>query len=234
MATALTLLVGCTGGSDTPAPNHSVEVSAPSLTFTAQEFSYPAPAAQTVHATYTLDAMVVGWPMSRPVPTWLNYSASRGSGKSVDVMIQPNSTSVTGNPYRAPYDLNGWLRFATGTGTVDESHYSAYIDLPITLHITPGLSINPVDQHISATHGSNPASGSYILGISASLGVSWTITTDQPWLIPAPASGTGISYSAKVDFATTSLPVGSYVGTVSVQSTDGSLHKSVKIYLTVN
>ncbi len=224
---AFTSACGGGGGGDTGTA-YTVTLSPSTVHFTAPEFD-TLPALQVVHATYTGEGMVVGYPAGMPTPSWLTVGTAAGAGKSVDVNLRPNATFIS-RPGAPPYAFATTLRFVTGRN--DGTQLST-VDLPITYTITRGLVMNTLPITAQCTQGQNPATNHYDLALSASVGVSWTVTTNQAWLVPSMTAGSGSPLAVYLDLETATLPVGTYEGTVTAQSTDGALVKSFTVHLTV-
>lgn len=217
---------GTGGGGSTSA--YTVTLSASAVHFTAPEFD-ALPPLQVVHATYTGEGLVVGFPAGSPTPAWLTTGTAPGAGASVDVNLRPMTTFIS-QPGAPPYTFTTTLRFITGRS---DGTQLTTMDLPVTYTITRGLVMNTLPITAQCSQGQNPATNHYNLALSASMGVSWTVTANQTWLVPSMTAGSGSPVAVYLDLETSTLPVGTYEGTVTAQSTDGALVKSFAVHLTV-
>ncbi|HJV91265.1 MAG TPA: hypothetical protein VJ623_13235 [Holophagaceae bacterium] len=225
----LAAVTTCGGGGGGGSDAYVVNLSTPAVHFTAREYD-PLPATQTVHATYTGDGMVVGFPQGSPIPGWLAVDAVQGAGKSVDVHLQPSTTFMS-HPGPPPYEYTSAFRFVTGKS--DMTHLTT-VDLPVTYTVTKGLVITTTPINAVASQGSSALGSPFDLGLLASEGCTWTITTDQPWMGPSMSSGSGSPVGVNLTVSAANLTPGTYQGTVTVQTTDGTIVRTLVVHLTVS
>jgi hypothetical protein len=93
------------------------------------------------------------------------------------------------------------------------------------------LSCSPISLTPKCNAGGYPANGSFAVRNGGGGAMSYTITDDQPWMYVTPEDGTspGDSDTINISYDTSSLPVGTYTGTITIASDQAD--KSV---LTIN
>jgi hypothetical protein len=88
----------------------------------------------------------------------------------------------------------------------------------------PVLSVYPINISQTVTQGQNSLSQSFNVWNSGTGAMSYTITTNQPWLSVSPTNGTssGQQNAIQVNCNTENLPAGIYTGTVTITAPGAS------------
>lgn len=92
---------------------------------------------------------------------------------------------------------------------------------PLLCAMNPYLEANPLTIESSALEGRDLTDGTFTVENVGTGMISYTITTDQPWLSVSPSSGTssGETDSITIDYDTAALPIGGpYTAKITVTS----------------
>lgn len=154
----------------------------------------------------TSDSAIVAWSASTS-SSWLNMSSTYGS--------TPGSSSVTVNATS--------LSPGTYTGNVNISSLgttNASISVPVSVTVTQvanlQLSLTPGILAFTAVSGTVSAPQTVSVQSSGS-SLTYTTSSDSPWLSASPASGTTTG-SIQISADATNLASGSYTGNITVTS----------------
>jgi hypothetical protein len=131
--------------------------------------------------------------------------------------------NITGSVYAAPMIAKGWVYVGSwnGFGATSGGTITAFSVNPPS---TPILNVSPGTLTFSAIQGGvNPPSTPVSISNSGSGTLSYTVSSDQPWLSAAPGSGQA-PQSLMVTATTGSLGPGTYTGhlTVTAAGAQGS------------
>lgn len=102
--------------------------------------------------------------------------------------------------------------------------------------ISAKLAISPETLRLGAAQGGS-ASATFLVQDVSSIEISWSATSDQPWLTVTPPTGTAVAGSpatVTVDASAVGLAPGSYSATITVASTSRELEMSLPLAVTFN
>ena len=191
----------------------AITLSPGSLTFDATEGGNPSPATRTVTVSNT-GTDVLNWTASDD-QSWMSVSPGSGAlqpGQSANLSVTVASSSLAPATY-------------AGTVTVsDPAAANSPQTVSVTLTVSPpgaAIGLSPDTLQFSVVQGSNPSNGSISLTNVGGQSMTWTATDSQSWLTLSPTSGSlgaeqGTTLTASV--ASASLPAGTYLATVTVNS----------------
>lgn len=197
----------------------SLSLSTSSLTFTADPSDDLQE--QSVTVQYKGTGVVIGRAPGVTRASWISVSDNESTDPS------PTSFRVYANPRGlAPGRYTTSLRFTTGivpaSGDLEDATHIIHRELAVTLDVV-NFSLSHDRVNLSLPEGS-PAVAGDALTLSADAGMQWTTRSNQPWLVPAPGSGTGpasIGYSIQP----ANLSRGEHTGVITVAGTNGLIEQ---------
>ncbi|MFN7923114.1 MAG: BACON domain-containing carbohydrate-binding protein, partial [Bryobacteraceae bacterium] len=211
-----TITIAATGATNTPqtipvtltVPSPTINFSPATLTFTGVN-----PVAQTVNITNS-GGGTLNWTATSNQP-WLTLTPSANS-----VSAAVSTAGLAPNTYNATITIT-----ATGATNTPQT-------IPVTLTVpAPTINFSPSSLTFTGTQGSaNPAA--QVLNITNSGGgtLTWTATSNQPWLTLTPSAN---SVSAAVSL--TGLAPNTYNATITISATGATnTPQTVPVTLTVN
>jgi sugar lactone lactonase YvrE len=141
------------------------------------------------------------------------------------------SLSDTAKPLSVPTGMGISRNQAAYVASYNGSSVDVYaLDGYTTMEVTPASLTFQATQYQA-----DPAAQTIVIANSGSGTLSWTATTDQPWIKLAQTAGTtgpGTSGGLSVSVTTAALTAGAYSGTVTLSSDFGQVDK-VTVNLTV-
>lgn len=202
----------------------SLNISTSALSFSTVQGQTPADQSITL---YNSGGMALNW--SSSVVTgdgnaWLVLTPSSDQlppGQREVVLVSILSQQLTAGQYR-------------GTVTITGGGSTAQVLISLTVLAPANLVVNPTKFTSSVIAGQNVSNGTLTLQNSGGVSLNWTASSNQQWLSATPASGTlGPLAQATVNivFATATLKVGSYQGTLTIS--DGTQSEQIAVTLTV-
>ncbi|MHB1020784.1 MAG: BACON domain-containing protein [Acidobacteriaceae bacterium] len=152
----------------------------------------------------TNDSAIVAWSASAS-SSWLNLATTNGPTPG-STAITVNATSLAPGSYTATVSM-----ISLGTTNTTTS-------IPVAVTVAPvanlQLSVTPGTLAFSAVSGTTPTSQMVSVQSSGS-SLSYSTSSDSPWLSASPASGTTTS-SIQINADATKLAAGSYSGNITV------------------
>lgn len=159
--------------------------------------------------------------------SWLSLNPTSGSltgGSSVSVSVSYDAASLSAGTYKANISI-------TAANAVN----SLLIPVTLTVSYSP-LKVNPSFLRPVCAFGGTPAAATFQVWNDESGTLSFNITDDASWMSVSPSSGSSTGPDDKetitVSYTTSSLAVGEYSGTITIDTGDG-LTATVKVTLTV-
>ncbi len=150
------------------------------------------------------------WNVAESVP-WLIASPASGT-QAGTVTVSVDRVGLDPGPY---------------TGAIDVTSNGGDVTVDVIMEVsTPILAVSPESLVIPSTSSSSSLSISNIGGGT----IEWSISADQPWLLPSPAAGTG-DQAVSVTVDRTGLGDGTYHGNLFVSSNGGNT--TVPVEMTV-
>lgn len=214
-------------GDDDDGPSNTgggFTLSATSATFSAPRLAAP-PAQQFFAVTLTDTAaakLVAGFPAGQTPPSWLDMAVT-GTAPNLTLALRVTTTDLTAGPHSATVVV----ATATAADTLLQSK-----QLAVTYNVLPAIRAAPSLSSAPFVFGSSDTAEALTLTVEAD-GLSWTITSDAPWLtVPAGTQqGSGI-LPLTIDAST--LTPGGYTARLTVRDTaNGALPAHILIGATV-
>lgn len=199
----------CGGGGGGGGGNFTLSQAA--ITFNASfQGALPEPIRVRMHLTDNKTVYIGAGYVDVPVPEWLSYSFETIDADDIDVVIYPHTTALPEGTYTTVLTV----------GTADDDG-----DILRTREIDVGYTLDQVvdvlqgDVTHAFTFGHDDTQEVQAVAVMASVGDSYTASSDAPWLtVPDTVyTGTGNVY-AGIDVA--GLAIGQHAGTITVQNTD--------------
>jgi Viral BACON domain len=186
----------------TSAVASSLNSSANSMSFSGL-FQGPIPASQTLNLSASSGSL--SWTASSNVG-WLSVSPRSGT-TGASATVTANTQGLAGGSYNGRILLT-----ALGATNVSQS-------IPVSLSVTlppPTLGLSASAMNFTAISGqAGPAAQTLTISNLGSGTISWTATTDAPWLTVTSAGGSTPA-STNVGINTTGLALGTFVGHVTI------------------
>ncbi len=204
----------------TPIPR-SIVLNPATLSFSATRLG-PNPANQTIALTNGGDGDL-SWTASSN-QSWLTVSPASGTGNAT-LTASVNTTGLTAGTHTATITV-------TDAGATNSPQ-----TVSVALTLAPAqrsIVLSPTSLSFSATRlGPNPSNQSISLTNGGDDTLSWAASSNQPWLLVSPTSGTGNgTLTASVDV--TGLAAGTYNATITVADAGASNSpQTVPVTLTV-
>lgn len=189
-------------------PPPAIHVNPASLNFTVQELA-GSPTNKPLSITNS-GGGTLNWTASDDA-TWLSLTSQSGTAPSTVVALA-NVSGLAAGTY------NGTITITASGATNSPLH------VPVTLTVTPApeMSINPTGMSFAATAGgANPATQTLSVTNSGGGTLIWGAGSDATWLSVSPQSGatpSGTTSTATVSVNISGLAVGTYNGTITLQS----------------
>ncbi|HEX4845993.1 MAG TPA: IPT/TIG domain-containing protein, partial [Geothrix sp.] len=225
---AVLLLVTACGGGGGGSSAYSLSVNPTSITFTAERDG-TLPNVQSIHANFTGDGIIVGYPTGVTPPTWLSPTLVSSTSNSVTVSAQITTTALPAGNYATT------LRFVTGKS--DGTHLVTR-DVPVTFRVSQGLKATQTAFTFAASEGAAPAAQT--LNLSSDLvPYAWSLTVEPSgagptdWLTVSPSSGNASAPTA-IQVQAASRPRGTYAANLVLRNGTGIVKATIPVAYTVN
>jgi hypothetical protein len=218
---SLCALAACGGGGggndddddDGPSNNGGgFTLSATTATFAAPRF-YPPPLGQSIAVTLTDTAaakLVAGFPTGQTPPSWLDVALS-GTAPNLTLTLRVTTTDLALGQHSATVIV----ATTTAADTVLQSR-----QLSVTYNLAPGIRATPSLSSAPFVFGSSDTTEALTLNVDPD-GLSWTITSDAPWLTVPTGTQQG-SRTLPLTIDASALAPGGYSALLTVQDTAGA------------
>ena len=223
---ALLLLAACGGGGGGSA--YSLSVNPTSIAFTAERDG-ALPSAQSIHASFKGDGLIVGYPTGVTPPTWLSAGMVSSTSSSATASLQVSSTALPAGSYATT------LRFVTGKA--DGTHLVTR-DVPITYRVTQGLRATQTAFTFTASEGGTPAAQTLNLN-SDLVPYAWSLTVEPSgagptdWLTVSTPTGNASAPTA-IQVLAASRPRGTYGANLVLRNGSGTVKATIPVAYTVH
>ena len=165
--------------------------------------------------------------------SWLSVSPVSGSlapATTTSLTLSFDTAGLPGGTYNADVTVSA----AGAVGTPEVISVSLTVNDPNP----PTLTVSPTSIVATANERTNPASQSVVLGAEGLGGaLTYTLTSNQTWVTPVPASGTidlGTTTTVALNFSTSTLAPGVYNATITPTGNFGNTPPVITVNLTIN
>ncbi|HEY3444465.1 MAG TPA: BACON domain-containing carbohydrate-binding protein [Paludibaculum sp.] len=156
------------------------------------------------------------WTLTNNTPSWLTVTPTSGTGNASLNLIYPANPSI--GPRTATFTVRNKLFTLTQAGGFIPPPILSLDRTRLNFAARDNIAVSPAQQVVVSFGGGTAA---------------WTASTNQPWLLVSPSSGTGATRLTVIINTGFLPPSGTAVGTLTISApTATPTSKTVTVYLT--